>query len=255
MRLWVISDLHTEFAPFTLPRPLPRADICVIAGDFGVGGVAPALSWLHQNIAPAMEIVFVAGNHDYYRTAYVEALREGRVAATQYPRVHFLENDAVTIGGLTFAGCTLWTDFALNGHQEIAMFDARTGMNDYKRIKYSKRPFARFTPERTVRTHFDSRTYLERVLTEAKGTAVVVTHHAPSRLSIPASLAGDRLSAAYASNLDDLMLHHRPVLWVHGHIHDPVDYMVGSTRVLSNPIGYPGERRDRSLCSQMIVQI
>ncbi|PDT50157.1 phosphatase [Sinorhizobium fredii] len=255
MRLWVISDLHTEFAPFAVPRPLPRADACVVAGDFGVGGITPALTWLHRNIAPAMDLVFVAGNHDYYRTAYVEALREGREAASRLPGVHFLENDTVTLDSVTFVGCTLWTDFALNGHQELAMFDARTGMNDYKRIKFAKRPFARFTPERTVRTHLDSRAYLERVLAAANGKTVVVTHHAPSRLSIPEHLASDRLSAAYASNLDDLMLKFKPALWIHGHIHDPVDYLVGGTRVLSNPVGYPGERLNGSSYRGMIVEV
>ncbi|MCY1232558.1 Calcineurin-like phosphoesterase superfamily domain protein [compost metagenome] len=256
MRLWIISDLHTEFKQFTLPEPLPDADLCVVAGDFGVGGPALALDWLHRNIAPTMDVIFVAGNHDYYRTAYIEALRDAREAATGYSRVHFLENNSVVIDGVTFAGCTLWTDFALNGHQEVAMFEARTGMNDYKRIKYSKRPFVRFTPERTVRTHLDSRRYLEEALSRTTGSkTVIVTHHAPSRLSIPAHLASDRLSPAYASNLDHLMMEFSPSLWVHGHIHEAVDYTIGCTRVLSNPIGYPGERAGIPGISRLVVEI
>ncbi|MCA1408414.1 metallophosphoesterase [Ensifer sp. IC3342] len=237
-----------------VPQPLPDADVCVVAGDFGVGGVAPALGWLHEHVAPAMDVVFVAGNHDYYRTAYVDALREGREAASRLPHVHFLENDAVTIGCVTFVGCTLWTDFAITGSQELAIFDARTGMNDYKLIKFTKRPFVRFTPERTVRMHLYSRAYLEHALATAKGKTVVVTHHAPSRLSVSPRFADGRLSAAYASNLDDLMKD-GPTLWIHGHVHQPVDYVVGLTRVLSNPIGYPGELEDRFRGSWMVVDI
>jgi len=29
-------------------------------------------------------------------------------------------------------------------------------------------------------------------------------------------------------------------LWVHGHTHDPYDYVIGETRVVCNPRGYIG---------------
>ena len=29
-------------------------------------------------------------------------------------------------------------------------------------------------------------------------------------------------------------------LWISGHVHDPYDCMVGATRCLANPCGYPG---------------
>jgi predicted phosphodiesterase len=32
-----------------------------------------------------------------------------------------------------------------------------------------------------------------------------------------------------------------PKLIVHGHTHDPCDYMIGETRVICNPRGYPAE--------------
>ena len=28
------------------------------------------------------------------------------------------------------------------------------------------------------------------------------------------------------------------MLWVHGHMHDPVDEMLGNTRIIANPHGY-----------------
>jgi hypothetical protein len=36
------------------------------------------------------------------------------------------------------------------------------------------------------------------------------------------------------------MDHPEIVLWTHGHMHDPFDYMIGSTRVVCNPRGYLG---------------
>ena len=32
-------------------------------------------------------------------------------------------------------------------------------------------------------------------------------------------------------------------LWLHGHTHAPRDYVVGTTRVVCNPRGYPHEKR------------
>jgi Icc-related predicted phosphoesterase len=33
----------------------------------------------------------------------------------------------------------------------------------------------------------------------------------------------------------------RPALWLHGHTHGSCDYKLGDTRVVCNPMGYPGE--------------
>ena len=45
----------------------------------------------------------------------------------------------------------------------------------------------------------------------------------------------------------DLAAHVRtrrdPKLWIHGHSHDRCDYLLGKTRVVGNPLGYPNEVR------------
>jgi hypothetical protein len=33
-------------------------------------------------------------------------------------------------------------------------------------------------------------------------------------------------------------------LWIHGHVHDSADYGIGSTRVVSYPMGYPVQLPD-----------
>jgi len=39
--------------------------------------------------------------------------------------------------------------------------------------------------------------------------------------------------------MEDFILDNENIkVWVHGHMHDPVDYMIGETRVLANPRGY-----------------
>jgi Icc-related predicted phosphoesterase len=71
---------------------------------------------------------------------------------------------------------------------------------------------------------------------------VVVSHHAPSPLSINEQYKDDyHMNFGYHSNLTEFIMDHPQIkTWVHGHMHDPVDYMIDGTRVLSNPRGYYG---------------
>lgn len=52
------------------------------------------------------------------------------------------------------------------------------------------------------------------------------------------------VAAAFASDMKQFIRDHEIAAWVHGNIHDSVDYMIGRTRVISNPYGY--ERLDRN---------
>lgn len=67
---------------------------------------------------------------------------------------------------------------------------------------------------------------------------IVVTHHAPSPRSLPEEFKDDIVSSAYASNLESVVERHQPQFWIHGHIHTPVKYDIGNTKVICNPHGY-----------------
>lgn len=244
MKAWVISDLHLEFGnAFSEPTPAD-VDILICAGDVLTRGIVPSIEWLAANVASSIPAVFVAGNHEYYRAAVQESIKAARSLRDRYPHIHFLENGAVEIGGVRFIGGTLWTDFrVLGGDPAFAMIAAETGMNDYRKIKFSKQPYRRFKPIHAYRMHQETRAFLGSELTEnASRRTVVISHHAPSFKSIQQEFRGDPLSACYASDLENLVRESAPQLWVHGHVHRRVDYVVGQTRVISNPRGYPGER-------------
>lgn len=75
--------------------------------------------------------------------------------------------------------------------------------------------------------------------------AAVITHYAPSPVSVHDSYAGSPLNAAFISDLDAMIAHLRPALWIHGHVHHAVDATVGRTRVIANPLGIgPTEEAD-----------
>ncbi|MCJ9691356.1 metallophosphoesterase [Rhizobium sp. PRIMUS64] len=243
MRIWIASDLHLEFEGAKTTLDPPDADVFVCAGDVLDRGIVPSLEWLAETVAPSMPVVFVAGNHEFYRTSLVESIRAAKEAAFRYPNVHFLENDAVVIDGVRFLGTTLWTDFRLLSEDTTLVMDAaQRGLRDYEKIKFSKTPYKAFRPLHAYRKHQEARLFLSKALAEQHdGKTVVVSHHAPSVLSISDDEKGGDLSAAYASDLAGLILEHAPTLWVHGHVHHSCDYNVGSSRVLCNPAGYPGE--------------
>ena len=240
MRLWILSDLHLEYADLRSPLAIPEADVCVVAGDL-CRAPANGVHWLARHIAPAMPCIYVAGNHEFYKGAVREGIEDGRKAAEQFPGVHFMENDTVTIGGVRFIGCTLWTDYRIEGHQQLAMIHARERMNDHRQIALQTNPWRRFLPTDAYRLHQDSRRFIEASLAAADGPTVVVTHHLPLAASIPARFQGDLINAAYASDLSGIIEEGRPALWIHGHTHDSCDYVLGNTRVVSNPRGYDDE--------------
>ena len=234
MKLHILSDLHLEFAPFEVPET--DADVVVFAGDIGTG-----LQGIELANRCGKQVIYVAGNHEYYGGALPKLTEKMREAAG--PNVAFLENDEITIGGVRFLGATLWTDFRLFGdvQTDYCMMVAGEQMNDFRKIRCSPR-YNRLSPWATLMMHRQTRYWLRRSLDSTfAGPTVVVTHHAPSIKSLQPQYRADPLAAAFISDLEELMGGERVAVWVHGHTHHCVDYPIAGTRIVSNQRGYPGE--------------
>ena len=237
MRILVISDIHFELSNWDFPQRFPEHDVAILAGDVD----APLTNSLRK-LARAMdygplrgsEVVLVPGNHEYYGTEMVDELALGREAAREYG-IRLLDEDEAMVGDVRILGATLWTDYALYGDAMAAMVHANHVMNDHRRIAYRGELFM---PQEALEIHLLQRAWLEAALARAHARTVVVTHHGPSPSSVHPKYAGDALNPAFASDLDELIRRHAPLLWIHGHTHCSVDRVVGSTRVLANPKGY-----------------
>lgn len=247
MKILVLSDLHIEFAPFVPdPAAVEAADVIVLAGDISTG--TQAIPWARKTFA-GKPIIYIAGNHEFYRHHWTKLLPELRGLATGYG-VHFLENDSVTIDGVRFLGCTLWTDFLLFGEAKKpdARREAMTFVNDFSHIKASFRrtdgaPTYRLTTEHTIKRHHESLTWLKAELASGDpASTVVITHHYPSKRSTAPKWSNDLVSAIFGSNLPTEVLLGAK-LWIHGHTHESCNYRIGdsrrSVRVVCNPRGYP----------------
>lgn len=269
MKLHVISDVHLEFSKWPTKDDVNAidADISILAGDIGVGleGLQWALTFKRQ-------VLYVMGNHEFYGQRPMNELWVKARQRVENTHVHILENNAVVINGVRFLGATLWTDFAALGeaNQDACMRMARENITDYRVIYASHRGQAMteygypgirkgdlLTPQKTLAMHHESREFLERELDKSANglwrKTVVVTHHAPSALSLEDKVAVTQLDAAYCSHLACLV--EKADLWIHGHTHWAVDYRIGKGRVISNPRGYTGLDRVIDFAPSRIIDI
>jgi hypothetical protein len=233
-RLRIFSDLHLEFVDW-IPPPA-AADAIVLAGDIAVG--VQGIQWARRQF-PDTPVVYVPGNHEFYGARLPDALAELRNEA-QRLGVHFLDGDECILGGARFLGTTLWTDYELYGSApedlERAMADAAIEMNDFRMIQWAGgEPLE---PALVRDMHLTGVAWLaERLAEPFGGPTVVVTHHLPHRRCIHPKYEGTRFNPCFASDLDHLV--RAPVaLWVHGHTHESIDFLVNGTRVVCNPRGY-----------------
>jgi Icc-related predicted phosphoesterase len=117
-------------------------------------------------------------------------------------------------------------------------------MTDYRVITNCNHGvYRKLNPGDTCEIHQQTKDWLRSELAKLEDRkVVVVTHHAPSHLSIADWYKEDReMNGGYSSDLSELILDHPQIrLWCHGHMHDPFDYAIGTTRVVCNPRGYAG---------------
>ncbi len=248
MKIQIISDLHQEFGITQLSFEV--ADVVILAGDVNIG--TKGIEWIKSTIEDK-PVIYVLGNHEYYKGSYPKTLNKIKALANE-TNVHVLENKSVTIDDVCFHGSTMWTDFSLFGNPRIYGSMCQEKMNDYKKIRRDP-SYSKLRSIDTFNMHLRSLKWLENSLEESESKVnIVVTHHAPSPKSIPVMYNLDPISSAYASNLEDTLTKYNPDIWVHGHIHEPKDYVIGKTRGICNPHGYIDEPYN-GYSKELIIEI
>jgi 3',5'-cyclic AMP phosphodiesterase CpdA len=267
MKVRVLSDLHLENdQPDLIPHA--DADLVVLAGD--IHNHAEGLRWAAETFDGAVPVVYVPGNHEYYDGEFGALEAAMHDAAASVDNVHFLNNATLVDphGQWRVLGTTLWTDFDLYGADEASraasIAAAERVMLDYRgliQVTWAAGNGANaaattgalqdntprnLTPADTLALHRHARAWLEAELAKPfAGKTIVVTHHAPHRLSLAERYANDPVSAGFVNHLPSLV--REPVrLWIHGHTHTAFDYVENGARVVCNPRGYL-DRRTRAL--------
>ena len=260
MKIQIVSDLHLEKGG-TPPALAPGADMLICAGDLGEARYPWLLAKAAKAWRGARHILYVPGNHEYYGGLDLEESRQLLAWQCSTNGVTLLDPGAVTIAGVRFIGATLWTDFRLEGiaQETAAHANAARRMEDFKGEIRSGGGTRNFTTHESAERHRAERAFIERALESARETAtttVVITHHAPTPRSVAARFRDDPCNGGFASDLERVIERYQPPLWIHGHMHDAVDTMLGDTRVLCNPAGYDAARAEhRGFDPQLCVDI
>ena len=269
MKIAVCSDLHLEFQDIILKNE-EGAEVLILSGDIMIAEdlhnhppVHPMDPVNIPNLGRRQEtalrfrdflsrcsfqfphVIYIAGNHEFYHGRWKASLQHLRDECARYPNVYFLENDIKVIGEVSFIGATLWTD--CNKADPLTLHALTDMMNDYRVIRNDELGFTKLRPAHTMHRHHQTMSYLKAVLPDLKDKKVVfVGHHTPSHQSIHEMYRGDYLmNGGYHSDLSEFILDHPEiVLWTHGHTHEPMDYMIGTTRVVCNPRGYAGHDKN-----------
>mgnify|MGYP003347062769 CR=1 FL=1 len=252
MKIALASDLHLEFGAIELHNT-ESSDVLVLAGDICTAKHLNGVSQYDQRyrtfFAQCCErfpkVIYVLGNHESYAydIQYTASHLKRELARDN---LHILDNETVDIDGVTFIGTTLWTD--MNAEDSLTLYHVSSMMNDFQTIKNSARMLseykaAKLTPEDTVEFHKKSLDYINHVTYGRPNyNFVVVGHHCPSHKSVHEKYKNDTLmNGNFYTNMDEFIIDNPQIqLWIHGHMHDAVDYMLGTTRVVSNPRGYLG---------------
>lgn len=230
MRVQLLSDIHLEFYsnPPKQKRVINRfpvlAETLILAGDIlSLKNPHNAEDLFRHFCGRWQHVVFVAGNHCYYGTDPAKALEARPAIEAALPNLHWLyAGKILELEGHRFLGDTLF----FKDRPDNYLYQKQ--LTDFHVIK-------NYTPW----AYEQNKAFCAFLDKELREGDIVVTHHAPHQESLQEHEKADPISRFYLDEQFELIADRKPSLWAHGHTHFPVDYVVASTRVVSNPYGYP----------------
>ena len=234
MKVQITSDQHLEMFPLALDHT--DAQVLVLAGDIHTKARVDTVNWLAEHYP---HIIYVPGNHEYYDGDLSATFQ--KLQSRLEDNIYLLNNNSVHLDGITFHGSTLWTSLQHKlASDEVVQLNAERYMNDFRYIRANNH-VTRFSPQVWIEEHNRAVKYLKD---NVEPGDVVVTHHLPSYKSVDVKYQNHPmpeykiLNAAFASDLDELVISLKASVWIHGHSHSSANYMLGDTNVIANPRGY-----------------
>lgn len=281
MKIQLLSDLHLEVHPHFTATPAPGADVLVLAGDIGsyqYGSLLPGQHFGLERFSPLPQwagwpvpVLFVPGNHEYDAQDWDQAHTRLRRSCDALG-IAWLEREVVQLRDVRFVGTTLWSDFEaliVNAQvrdiaQQLRMRDkAFRAANFYLKKTGTSRNGAPFMAAEIREHALQCQVWLTEALAKPHtGPTVAVTHFAPSLLSADPRYGLAPGTAGFCNALDALLP--RAKLWLHGHLHTPIDYLLRGLqpdgdpwqcRVIANPLGYAVKGEQDAFDPQFTVEL
>lgn len=219
MKYGICSDLHLEFrATSGALALLDKINSCEAEHILIAGDLHPSKLMRDYFLSEIEKpYTFVSGNHDHYNLKGVYS-----------DFGESLETDLVW--------ATLWTNF---NNQPLAELAAQGAINDFRQIVVTENnAFRAIQPRDMVKMYNE---HLEFILNSS--AQVVMTHFPPHYACQTGGHAKDvHLDAYFVNNISsEKIAYSGKKLWVAGHTHGVWDYKLDDCRLVSNPLGYPGE--------------
>jgi hypothetical protein len=248
----LMSDLHVEFTEYLDVVELneDHTSLLILAGDFHVG--SKGVIYLEQLAKQFSHIIYVLGNHEHYKQniEYTQSKIEDELKTIFFGRECNITvvgdiPELIEFDNLRVLAGTLWTD--MNGSDPLTKMQVADYLNDYHIIRNGTR---KLIPDDTIATFHQTVEKFGQWLSVPfeQGPTVVVTHHLPSQGAVDPRYQSEdnyKLNGGYRSNLDDFIHRHQPNYWCFGHSHSTTDKLLGESRLISNPRGYPSRNKTK----------
>jgi Icc-related predicted phosphoesterase len=202
----------------------------VIAGDMHVGAynVASILDFIWNT--HKIPVIYVPGNHEYYRNSYVRFDQELR--SFQNEEYIILLRDWIRVNNTLFVGAQGVSD---GSYKEIPGLPIKeSNYADFWMTTDFKETYKIYGAE--------DRRYIKSILS---GTScehkVVITHNPPHPYCIDEKYKGDVNNGMFVNDYSDILIDNTPDIWICGHTHSKFKKEVNNTLILCNPYGYEFE--------------
>lgn len=252
MKIQFCSDLHLEFPEnrkYLAKNPLrPVGDILVLAGDIvPFHDFEEADAFFDFVCDHYAAVYWVPGNHEYYGSDIFD--KPSPLCEKWRDNFYLVNNHSVVEGDVRLVFTTLWSRIS-PGHA----WDIQRRLSDFSAIMYTGEIF---TARQFSLLHEESLGFLRNELCEVSQVpTVVVTHHVPTLMNYPQVYKSSPLTEAFAVELGDLISGSGAVSWIYGHHHvNTPDFNIGSTRVMTNQLGYVRLREHRGFRKDAVVEV
>eukprot|EP00943_MAST-04B_sp_MAST-4B-sp1_P004087 g4087.t1 len=286
LKIQIVSDLHLESRQ-DLPTIKRAAPVLALLGDIGYasrGSEGDKLrQFLYTQTETFDEVIFVAGNHEFYGTSQEEGVAWIRALCEELPgnNLHFLNRDEIELQGVRILGCTLWSRIPNRFRRQ-----AWSMMRDFEKIHdlawENKLDHADDRAVMQAVTHGCNRYYewylrdsewLERAIERARiDTAknmcngiVILTHHAPlakseAVCSLSRQMRGHIYGCEGTNNLYSSLVEFNDLCvkaWAYGHTHKCFSMRCERSGLLlvSNPAGHHEGEVEGRFCPCCVIVV
>jgi hypothetical protein len=219
-------------------------DVLVLAGDIVEGRAS--LKGMRRDIWERIcdryvKVIATLGNHDNWKTNAGEAQEE--ILSYNIPNLSLLTNNSVVYKDRTFRGGTLWYQDCKDWAGGYAEYKKKVWC-DYSEI-WDAEPWI----------YEQNEEFRGNVCKNIQEGDIIVSHMLPSIECIHPMFRGSDYNDFFISDCKQDIIEKKPVVWFFGHTHCPFDFVLGNTRMYSNPLGYGGEGMNPYFSDRSFVEL